>query len=61
MVRLPNNCHQCPFNFWNEESCEYWCSWYNCAVDSYGGDKMRMDNCPLEESDIEEQTQESEK
>ena len=51
MVRLPNNCHECPFSFWDEESYEFWCSWYNCTVDCYGGDKMRMDGCPLAESE----------
>ena len=51
MVRLPDNCHECPFSFWDEEKCEYWCPWQNCIVDRYGGDIMRIDDCPLVESE----------
>lgn len=50
MIRLPNNCHECPFSFWDEESNKCRCSWHNCTVDYYDGKKMRMDDCPLAES-----------
>ena len=54
MEKLPTNCHECPICFtpwqWSDED-EYWCAWYNCTVDSYGGAKRRMLGCPLAESE----------
>ena len=51
MMHLPKNCHECPFSFWDEEGYECRCSWHNCTVDYYDGNKMRMDDCPMIESE----------
>ena len=50
---LPNNCHECPFSYWDDE-CECWCPWHNCVVDYHDGDEKRMYGCPLAESADEE-------
>lgn len=54
MKQLPNNCHECPLSYWNEG--EYWCPWHNCTVDYHGGSERRMIECPLVESEDENDT-----
>lgn len=52
MDHLPDNCHDCPFCYYDYEYSEYWCPWNNCTVDYYDGDIMRMEDCPLVESEV---------
>ena len=49
MENLPNNCHECPLSYCDDENCDYWCPWYHCTVDAHGGETRRMDGCPLQE------------
>jgi len=52
MEHLPENCHKCPFHFWDDEFDEIWCSYHVCIVEPYDGDKKRMDICPLVETEV---------
>lgn len=51
MDKMPDNCHECPLSYWDNENREYWCPWHNCTVDYHGGATKRMSGCPLVESD----------
>lgn len=49
MEELPDNCHECPLSYCDDENCDYWCPWHHCTVDAHGGETRRMDGCPLME------------
>lgn len=51
MEKLPDNCHECLLSYWDNENGECWCPWHNCTVDCYGGEKERMNGCPLVENE----------
>lgn len=51
MAKMPDNCHSCPWSYYDELYYEFFCPWYNCAVDYHGGEEKRMRDCPLKESE----------
>lgn len=50
MDNLPNNCHNCPWHYYDDEYREYFCPWNDSIIDLNCSERLK--DCPLHESEV---------